>query len=274
MRDSIPPSLTPAGQTRRSPWQEPPPPEPLAVHEPPPARSLLRRALSPPGLAAIVVLLSVLTVAVVSVLTVPHDPEFDRGDVSRQASHADGMDAGEGLGLHVAADGGAEGEAGGAWGGVGNTASTALITVHVVGEVNTPGVVELPQGARVAAAIDAAGGATGDAALAGVNLARVLSDGEQIAVPNAEQVAAANDVAGSGADGVGGVAAVGTDGRVNLNVADAATLDQLPRVGPSLAQRIIEWREVNGPFTSIDQLLDISGIGQKTFDDLRNLVTL
>ena len=236
--------------TTRRPWRESPAPEPLEIHDPAPARSLLRRALSPPGLAALVVLIAVLTIAATTVLTQTHEPGFDQVDEPL------GIGQLQQPGESNAAD---DTELGG---------SAELIVVHVVGEVATPGVVELPAGSRLSAAIDAAGGATDAAVLSSVNLARLLTDGEQITVPNAEQVVAAE--AGAGTE----TGAVVAGGLVSLNGADAAALEQLPRVGPSLAQRILDWREAHGPFTSVDQLLDVSGIGQKTFDDLRDLVTL
>lgn len=131
--------------------------------------------------------------------------------------------------------------------------STADVVVHVVGAVVRPGVVRLPSGARVADAVGAAGGATPTAELAGVNLARVVTDGEQLVVPEAGQVAPP--------------AAAGTagDGLVDLNTADAAALEELPGVGPVLAGRIVEHR----PFTSVDELDDVPGIGPALMADLR-----
>ena len=111
-------------------------------------------------------------------------------------------------------------------------------------------------GPRVVDAVAAAGGFTAEADPAGVNLARPVVDGEQLAVlavgqaPPQPRVPAAGGATGPAADGI-----------VNLNTADLAALDTLPRIGPALAQRIIDWREANGPFTSVDQLLEVAGIG-------------
>lgn len=133
------------------------------------------------------------------------------------------------------------------------------IFVHVLGQVARPGLYELRDGDRVIDAIAAAGGLTEQAEPAGVNLARLLTDGEQLAVPAIGEVAAAAPGAAS-------------DGRVDLNTADVAALDTLPRIGPAMAQRIIDWREANGPLKSVDDLLAISGFGAKTVDALRPLV--
>lgn len=156
--------------------------------------------------------------------------------------------------------------------------------VHVVGAVGAPGVVKLPAGARVQDAIDAAGGATDAAVLAGVNLARVVADGEQLLVPDAEAVEAmASATAGavpsasanSNADPDASVATQQSgEDLVNINTADAALLETLPRVGPALAGRIIDWRTENGGFQSVDQLLEVSGIGAKTLEGFRDRVTV
>lgn len=135
----------------------------------------------------------------------------------------------------------------------------STIVVHVLGAVAHAGVYELPQGARAIDAIAAAGGFADDADRGQLNLARFLADGEQVHVP----------VAGE-ASSVPGVA---SDGRVNLNTADRAALETLPRVGPALADRIIAWREANGPFASVDDLLAVAGIGEKTLAGFRDLVT-
>ncbi|MBL3690939.1 ComEA family DNA-binding protein [Leucobacter chromiireducens] len=160
--------------------------------------------------------------------------------------------------------------------------SGATLWIHVVGEVRDPGLVELAAAARVADAIAAAGGATAAAELAGVNLARTLQDGEQLRVPNAQEAAAAGppgaaDGIAPGTDGTargepGGGAAQPTAQFVSLSRASAAELETLPRIGPALAARILEWRESNGGFASVEQLLEVPGIGDKTLDGLREYV--
>lgn len=162
----------------------------------------------------------------------------------------------DGVGATDAAAGGATGEPG--------VAPTGTLLVHVLGAVARPGIVELAPGARVVDAVGAAGGLTDEADPGGVNLARALVDGEQLVVPvvgAAPPAAAAGPVAGG-------------DGRVSLNHADVAELDTLPRIGPALAQRIIDWREANGPFTDVAQLLDVAGIGDAVYSGLVDLVTL
>lgn len=143
----------------------------------------------------------------------------------------------------------------------------APLLVHVLGAVLEPGLVELAPGSRVVDAVAAAGGFTAEADPAGVNLARAVVDGEQLVVPAVGQVPAA----GTGAPAAGGGAP--SDGKVHLNTADLAELDTLPRIGPALAQRIIDWREANGPFTSVDQLLDVAGIGDAVYSGLVDLVS-
>lgn len=139
----------------------------------------------------------------------------------------------------------------------GTTVTSAPIVVHVLGAVVDPGLYEVPTGARVVDAIAAAGGFAADADRGGVNLARMLIDAEQVLVPV-----------------VGAVPAESGGGLVNLNTANATALQTLPRVGPALADRIIAWREANGGFRSVDDLLSVSGIGDKTFEGLRALVTV
>lgn len=132
------------------------------------------------------------------------------------------------------------------------------VRVHVVGAVANPGVVVLPGASRVEDALDAAGGPRDDALLAGVNLAREVFDGEQILVPSTT-----DEIDGGG---------VSSGGLVSLSRASADQLQDLPRVGPATAQRIISWREANGPFRSVEDLLAVSGIGPATLDGLRDLV--
>lgn len=132
--------------------------------------------------------------------------------------------------------------------------------VHVLGEVAHPGLYILRGDARVVDALAAAGGASAAADLRAVNLARVLSDGEQIVVPK------------EGENSGQGPGAAPSDGRIDLNGADQAALETLPRIGPALAQRIIAWREENGRFRSVDDLLAVPGIGAKLLAGLREQV--
>ncbi len=153
------------------------------------------------------------------------------------------------------------------------TQQLATVTVHVVGAVLRPGVYSLPEGSRVSDAVAAAGGATGTAAEEGINLARVLADGEQVRMLTAEEVAAGvTSDAGSAVSPSGGAPSAG--GKVDLNRASAAELDTLPGIGPSTAQKIIDDREANGPFKTIEDLMRVSGIGQKKFDSLKELLTV
>ncbi|WP_165064413.1 helix-hairpin-helix domain-containing protein [Marisediminicola senii] len=148
----------------------------------------------------------------------------------------------------------------------------AGIFVHLLGAVNRPGLYELRAGDRAIDAVAAAGGFTAEADQAQLNLARLLTDGEQIYVPVIGEVPAAPPGAGGGAGAAG--TAGGVPGKVNLNTADEAALDTLPGVGPATARAILEWREANGRFTAVEDLLAVSGIGDKTFADLKDLVTV
>ncbi|HRN30484.1 MAG TPA: helix-hairpin-helix domain-containing protein [Terrimesophilobacter sp.] len=141
------------------------------------------------------------------------------------------------------------------------------IFVHILGEVRRPGLVQLREGDRVIDALAAAGGYTDAADRAFLNLARVVSDGEQLVVYAEGE---APEQVGGTAGTNGGV----VTGKVNLNTADGPTLETLPRVGPALAARIIQWRETNGRFRTIEDLMSVSGIGEKTFAGLRDLVTV
>lgn len=146
------------------------------------------------------------------------------------------------------------------------------VFVHVAGAVRTPGLYELPDGARLVDAVAAAGGFTADAVRDGVNLARPVADGEQIVVPRpGDPPAAASGSSGAGATGGG---PGGPAARVNLNTADQQALETLPRIGPALAARILQWRQKNGRFTSVEDLMAVSGIGPKMLESLRELVTV
>ncbi|KRE38626.1 competence protein ComEA [Janibacter sp. Soil728] len=149
------------------------------------------------------------------------------------------------------------------------------MTVHIVGKVRRPGVITLPAGSRVDDALEEAGGATSGADLTGVNLARQLVDGEQVVVPApGESVVGAAPTGAGGPTGAGAAGPGASDGPVNLNTADLATLETLPGVGPVLAQRILDWRTEHGQFTAVEELGEVSGIGDKTYAQLSPKVTV
>lgn len=141
--------------------------------------------------------------------------------------------------------------------------SQPVILVHVVGEVLKPGIYQLEAGARVVDAIFAAGGMTSRAEQSSINLARSLSDGEQLLVSKIGQL---------GSIGSAGTSAASA--QISLNRASQAELESLPGVGPALAGRMIDWRLANGGFKKKEDLLNVSGIGDKLFAGIKNLVTL
>lgn len=146
------------------------------------------------------------------------------------------------------------------------SAEPAMLVVDVAGWVRRPGVYELHEGDRVIDALQAAGGARHGAALASLNLAAPLTDGVQVLVPRAAPGASSGAV-----DPITGAA---VPARININTASAADLEALPGIGEVLAQRIVDYRTQNGPFTSVDQLVDVSGIGDAILADIRDSVTV
>jgi competence protein ComEA len=154
--------------------------------------------------------------------------------------------------------------------------SGATFLVHVVGAVHDPGVVGVSAGARVLDAVRAAGGALRTAELGLVNLARPVVDGEQIRIPAHGETLAPAPPVGQGpasSQGTGGAGGAGS-AAVDLNTADTAALEALPGVGPVIAGRIVQWRTSNGRFTSVDELAEIQGIGDRLLEGLRGLVTV
>ena len=162
----------------------------------------------------------------------------------------------------------------------GLSATSGSVVVHVIGAVSRPGVVTLPPGSRVTDAINAVGGASAEADTQQLNLARILTDGEQIRVPRIGEVLpdpapqpggntapGARTAPGKSGDG-------GASGTVNINTASASELEKLPGIGPALAQRIVEYRDSHGPFASVDSLTDVPGIGKAKLEGLREQATV
>jgi competence protein ComEA len=145
--------------------------------------------------------------------------------------------------------------------------ASGSVTVDVAGKVRRPGVATLPAGSRVIDALRKAGGARSGVKLTSLNLARVLVDGEQILVGKPAQPGGLAASASSAAPDA-------TGALVNINTATAEQLDSLPGVGPVTAQKILEWRGAHGAFSSVDELLEVDGIGEKTLADLAPHVTL
>lgn len=153
------------------------------------------------------------------------------------------------------------------------------LVLHVAGEVARPGLVRLPPGSRVEDALAAAGGATGRADTGRINLAREVTDGEFVWVPGAEEEPPALVGPAGGGGGAGDPGSAGGAGgdaqplQVDLNTADRAALEELPGVGPVTAERIVAWREEHGRFSSAEELLEVSGIGERTLEQLRPHLT-
>ena len=155
------------------------------------------------------------------------------------------------------------------------TASERLL-IHVAGAVARPGIVELAAGSRVFEALDEAGGALPNADLAAINLAAPVQDGLQIRVPlQGETLApAAPEGAADGAPAADPPGGFGPPGRVNINTADIDELDTLPRIGPVLAERIVQWRAAHGAFTRPEDLDAVPGIGETMLAALVPLVSV
>ncbi|PZF01436.1 ComEA family DNA-binding protein [Curtobacterium sp. MCLR17_040] len=238
-----------------------------------------RLALSPRAavvLVAVVVVVAVLVVLVGALVSGGGGPGGAGGVVVRGAPTAG------------AASGGPSPAAGASAGAAPSAPGAGRVVVHVLGAVRRSGVVELPASSRVGDALERAGGATDDADLDRLNLARVLTDGERLYVPRVGQQevpealrpmadgAAAGPTATAGAGSGGGSGAGGSGGEgaavVDLNTADQTALETLPGIGPGLAGRIIAWRDEHGRFTAVEDLLDVSGIGDVRFAELRDRV--
>lgn len=150
-----------------------------------------------------------------------------------------------------------------------HTPTPAPIRVHVSGAVQQPAVYELPVGSIVQDAVNAAGGPASDADLDHINLAVELRDQQQVYVPRLGETSPPPPVSGGGSSGEGAAST-----RVNINTATATELETLPRIGPTTAQRILEYREANGPFAIIEDIQNVPGIGPATFEGFKDMITV
>jgi competence protein ComEA len=152
------------------------------------------------------------------------------------------------------------------------TPTPSPLRVYVTGAVAHPDVYLLAPGSIVKDAIEAAGGASDDADLVGINLAQELGDQQQLYVPSQGETAPPPPITGGEVKPSPGPKAL--DGKININTATVEELDTLPGIGPAFAQRIIEYRESNGPFMSIEDIVLVSGIGDATFAKIKDLITI
>ena len=151
-----------------------------------------------------------------------------------------------------------------------------IVRVYVGGEVMTPGLYSLSRGSRVAEAIAAAGGTTGAGDLAGFRMATVVEDADQIIVParRAAPTPQALPTVSGGSPVATFESAPATASTININTATASELEALPGIGPALAARIVEYRDQNGPFRSIDELEAVSGISERMVNEMQDLITV
>lgn len=158
----------------------------------------------------------------------------------------------------------------------------APLVVHVIGAVPRPGLYEFAEGARIQDAVDAAGGLLSSANVDAINLAALLSDGQQLNIPYLEGQATTEEstsleLPGSSNNNESSTqeSSLSSDGElININTATLEELDSLPGIGPTIAQRIIDYRTENGAFSTIDEIMDVSGVGPATFDEIKDLITV
>lgn len=158
------------------------------------------------------------------------------------------------------------------------TGTPPPLRVYVSGAVSRPDVYTLAPGSIVRDLVEMAGGCTGEAAVEAVNLAHPLADGMHVHVPARTEVVIEPPIIGGPLPATGGLSASsgGTAGTalVNVNTATLAELDTLPGIGPSTAQKIIDYREHNGPFATIEEIVEVSGIGPAKFEQIKELITV
>lgn len=154
------------------------------------------------------------------------------------------------------------------------TATAAPLLVDVAGAVRMPGVYSLPPGSRAQQAIDAAGGILSDADLRAISLARALRDGEKLYVPQQGEVPPPASRSASDPEAAAQLEVEEPATPININTADVDALQVLPGIGPKTAQAIVDYRGANGPFETIEDVVQVKGIGEATLESLRPLITV
>ena len=149
-------------------------------------------------------------------------------------------------------------------------ATPVVLVVYVSGAVTNPGVYELPEDSRIEHAIESAGGFAIDAFRPGINLARSVSDGQQIHIPNEKEAYAPAPIAISSFEESD--SSISSSGPININAASVDELTTLPGIGPAIANRIIEFRQSNGRFRSIEEIKKVRGIGDATFANVKDSI--
>lgn len=155
-----------------------------------------------------------------------------------------------------------------------NEESKELVIVHITGAVRTPGIVKLPEGARIEDAIDKAGGLTEDADISDVNLAYVLEDGIKIKIPTISEEKNEEIIISSSGEGIveKEISNNSENKIININKANETDFQTLPGIGASLAGRIVEYRNSNGKFNEIEDIKNVSGIGESKYENIKNLI--
>ena len=153
-------------------------------------------------------------------------------------------------------------------------AQLSSIFVHITGEVKAPGLYELPQGARLSEAVNAAGGFTDNANDSSVNLARVLSDGEQVSVASKNSSNINTGDVDSSVSEISPNSSNSAPNKININTASAEELMTLDGIGEATAEKIITYRQEQGSFKSIDEIKEVSGIGDKKYEAIKDFITV
>lgn len=148
------------------------------------------------------------------------------------------------------------------------------IGIHIGGQVKNPGFIWIEDGKRLYDALDYVGGALIEADLDAVNLSKKLIDEEKIYIPKKGEIVETTEIGLSNVQGTAKGGGISTNGKVNINTATESELDTLPGIGETLAKRIFDYRSTNGPFKSIEDIRNVNGIGQKRYDDIKDLITV